>query len=338
MVRYLSIMDIQQLRVFRTVTKTRSFSRAARTLGTGQSTVSDAIRRLEEDLGTPLFLRGRDGVQLTEAGAILEARASAVLDLIEHTTQEISDLRLQPSGRLVLGCHDSLGSYFLPAFLSSFLPSHPAIELAIENHSSSAIREQVIAGEIHYGLLVNPTPHPDLVMMPAFQDIVQIFALESASNEEEATQRLRESRLIVPARAPFDQLLEAITAGGITPEQVLTTGDLGLARSLAIAGLGLALLPSRVATNGSPLVPLHRSLPRIEDQVYLVWRSNQPKTRAHITLREALLTYARSLAHPDDCLMVSHDGLSNIAALPSIGLSARANAMTHTLKRAGNAR
>lgn len=311
-------MDIQQLRVFRTVARTHSFSRAARSLGTGQSTVSEAMKRLEEAVGTPLFLRGRDGVQLTEAGRLLEERASAVLDLLDHTAQEISDLKGQPVGKLALGCHDSLGSYFLPGFLSSFLHQYPSITLNLENHSSSKIREMVIEGEVHYGLLVNPTPHPDLVMVPAFRDVVQVVSLARATTVEAAAEILQAARLIVPARAPFDQLLEAMREGGFAPGSVLTVGDLGLGRSLAASGLGPALLPARVASHGTPLVPLHPDLPLIEDQVYLVWRADQPKTRAHTVLRESLLAYARELEAPESCFGGSPQGSSSRAVTPSV--------------------
>src|SRR5262245_58539155 len=117
-------MDVQPLRFFKVVARERSISRAARVLSVGQSTVSETIKRLEDELGTPLLLRQRNGVLLTEAGALLLERAEAVLDLVERTASEIQDLRTEPRGKLVFACHDSLGSYFLPSFLSSFLPQH----------------------------------------------------------------------------------------------------------------------------------------------------------------------------------------------------------------------
>jgi DNA-binding transcriptional LysR family regulator len=132
-------------------------------------------------------------------------------------------------------------------------------------------------------------------MMPAFRDVVSVFANVRATTLEAARALLRDSRLIVPARAPFDALLETLQQQDMAPSQVLTVGDLGLARSLAASGLGPALLPWRVATDGTALVPLSPELPRIEDQVVLLWRADLPRTRASTTLREALLAHARNL-------------------------------------------
>jgi DNA-binding transcriptional LysR family regulator len=288
-------MDVQQLRFFRVVARTKSFTGAARTLKVGQSTVSEAVKKLEDELGTPLFLRQRNGVQLTDAGTVLLQRAEAVLELVERTTQEILDLRSEPRGRLVLACHDSLGSYFLPSFLRTFLPAHDGIEVELQNHASADVRDKVVAGDIHFGLVVNPQPHPDLVMVPAFRDVVSVFANVRATTLEAARALLRDSRLIVPARSPFDVLLGQLQEQELAPSQVLTVGDLGLARSLAASGLGPVLLPWRVASDGTSLVPLSPELPRIEDQVVLLWRADLPRTRASSTLREALLAHARSL-------------------------------------------
>lgn len=292
-------MDMHALRYFQAVARASSITHAARALRVGQSTLSEAMRRLEEDLGTPLFLRGRSGVRLTEAGEVLLERSDAVLGLLDQTRHEIRDLRSEACGKLVLGCHDSLGSYFLPELLRSFLAEHDRIDLEVRNHGSDAIRELVIAREVHVGLVVNPRPHPDLVMVDAFTDVVTPMALARASSLDAASRILACSTLVVPSRAPFDALAARMRDSGFRPARTMVTGDLGLARSLAVSGIGPALLPWRVATDGAPLVPLHPDLPCHEDRVMLVWRGDLPRTKAAARLREALVAHARALPAAD---------------------------------------
>jgi DNA-binding transcriptional LysR family regulator len=289
-------MDLQHLRYFQAVARERGFTAASRSLGLSQSTVSEAVRRLEEDLGTTLFLRTRSGVLPTEAGLVLLERADAVLGLVERVADEIRDVQSGERGRFVLGCHDRLGSYFLPAFLRDFLREHPQIELELFTGSSADVRQAVIDREVHFGLVVNTAPYPDLVIVEAFRDVVQIFGSgPMPADLGDAVQLLRESVLAVPSRTPFDAIVERMAAQGLAPRQLLATGDLGLARSLAASGTALALLPWRVASDGPGLTALHPDLPSCEDRVHLVWRSDGHRTRAARTVRDAILSSARAL-------------------------------------------
>jgi DNA-binding transcriptional LysR family regulator len=267
----------------------------------GQSTLSESVRRLEAELGTPLLLRTSAGSQPTEAGRLLLARADALLDLVDQTTREIQDLHREERGRVVLGCHDSLGSYFLPPFIRELAERYPSIELDIRVHASSDVRDRVVAGEIDLGLVVNPQPHPELVMAPAFGDVVQLFGLRAASSLAEVARWLADAVLIVPSRSPFDDVCAAFEALGMVAGRRLPCGDLGVARSLAAAGVGPALLPSRVAASAG-LVPVHPDLPHNDDHVVLLWRADLPRTRAITRVRDALRAHARALPPIDRLL------------------------------------
>jgi len=288
-------MDLAQLRTFRMVARAGSVTGAARMLGQRPSTVSEAIRSLESSLDTTLFQRGRAGMSLTEAGAILRDRADGILAAVEQAVLDVQDLESGEQGRFVIGCHDTLGQYFLPRFMVGFLPSHPRIELALWNRSSAEVRDAVLDRTVHFGLVVNTAPHPDLVIVDAFTDRIAVVAPTAAADANEARQRLRDTVLVYPARQPFEGLVQRLIAAGCPPVRTLPVGDLGLARALALGGVGLTVLPQRVAFDQPGLVELHPSLPSFDDTIHLVYRSDLHRTRAAMALRDALVAHGRSL-------------------------------------------
>lgn len=289
-------MDLHHLRTLRVVADHGSLSAAARALGVAQPRLSELLRALEEEVGTPLFLRTRDGVLPTEAGLLLLDRAEAVLAMVDTTLEEIRQLGEGERGHFVIGCHDSLGSYFLPEFLGPFLATYPAIQLTLYNASSALVRDAVLARKVHYGLVVNTEPHPDLVIMPCFHDAIRVLSAYPCADAEEARTRLRAGPLIYPQRPPFEDYTRRLAALGLLPDRLLPCGDLALVRSLGRAGLGPVVLPTRVAQDSSvALFPMHPSFPVLEDVIHLVWRADLPRTRSAARVRQSLLAHGHKL-------------------------------------------
>src|SRR5689334_24418822 len=140
-----------------------------------QPTLTVAMQRLERDLGTTLLHRGRSGVALTETGISLARDIDEILAMVSRTEQRIRGLEEEETGRFVVGCHESLAAYFLPSFMRSFLVDSPAVELTLWNGSSAAVRDAVVAREVQFGVVVNPSPHPDLVLVQMFEDAMDFF-------------------------------------------------------------------------------------------------------------------------------------------------------------------
>jgi DNA-binding transcriptional LysR family regulator len=289
-------MDLHHLRTLRKVAEQGSLSAAARSLGVAQPRLSELLRALEEEVGTPLFLRTRDGVVPTEAGLLLLDRAEAVLAMVDTTLEELRQLGEGERGHFVIGCHDSLGSYFLPDFLGPFLATYRAIQLTLFNGASAAVRDAVLARKVHYGLVVNTEPHPDLVILPCFHDAIRVLHASPCEDVEEARARLRAGPLIYPQRPPFEDYTRRLAALGLLSDRLIPCGDLGLVRSLGRSGLGPVVLPTRVAQDtGAALHPLHPTLPVLEDVIHLVWRADLPRTRSAARVRQALLAHGHVL-------------------------------------------
>ena len=133
---------------------------AAKNLHVSQPTLTVAMQSLEEQLKTQLFVRERSGVRLTATGDELLEHAHEVFRLLEHAEQRVKSLESEDVGTFVIGSNESLGAYFLPDFMARFLRDHPSIELLLHNESSAEVRDSVIERRTHFGLVVNPHPHP----------------------------------------------------------------------------------------------------------------------------------------------------------------------------------
>ncbi len=303
-------MDLTHLRYFSAVARAGSMTAAARTLGVAQPTLSVALKALEQRLGTKLFERTRGGVTLTTTGASLLDSAEDILGLVDQAARRISALENDEEGTFVLGCYESLGAYFLPEFLPAFLAEHPRIRLQLWNGSSAAVRQAVIDRQVHFGLVVNTMPHPDLVIVPCFRDQIEIVVRgEAAADEATASERLLAGPLVHADRPIFGQLVERLASRSLVPEHCLVCGDLELVKSLALAGIGPAILPRRVARYGheGSLRPLHPSLPVWHDTIHVVYRSDLHRTRAARVLKDELLACGRQLDADEDARRLGGD-------------------------------
>src|SRR5215471_7475062 len=106
-------MTSQQLALFLAAAEHRSFSAAARALDLAQPSVSEAVRRLEEDLGVPLFARSRRGLELTEAGRALRPYAERVVADLEAARDSVSEVRELRGGIASFGTFGTAAHYLV---------------------------------------------------------------------------------------------------------------------------------------------------------------------------------------------------------------------------------
>jgi DNA-binding transcriptional LysR family regulator len=294
-------VDLIQLRYFRAIAQSKSMTAAAKMLGVSQPTLTGALQKLEESLRTALFFRERHGMTLTSTGQALLRHADGVFEALALAERDIRGLQDEEQGHFVVGCHESLGAYFLPGFLKPFLERQPQIVLTLWNGTSAAVQDAVIGRQVDLGLVVNPRPHPDLVLVPLFRDAVDFFVLDApADSLEVAHRRLREGPIVFASRIfQCQELLERLAAESLLSSRALNCGDLELVKSLALSGVGVAMLPRRVAAYGhaGKLQRLHPELPCVHDTIVLIHRADLPRTRAAKVLKGALTAHGQSLSN-----------------------------------------
>jgi DNA-binding transcriptional LysR family regulator len=149
--------------------------------------------------------------------------------------------------------------------------------------------------------VVNPKPHPELVMVELFEDAVDFFLLRQSGvprDMKAALARIEEGPLVHAARVTESrELLARLDALGCAPRRVIACGDFELVKSIALAGVGVGVMPRRVAAYGQPgkLARVHPELPCFEDRICLVYRADLHKTKAAVRLKEELLAHGRRL-------------------------------------------
>lgn len=309
-------MEIKDLRYFSAIAQMGSMTAAAKSLRVSQPTLTVAMQSLEEELGTQLFLRDRSGVRVTATGHELLRHAQEVTFLLERAAQRIQGLESEDTGEFTVGCNESLGAYFLPEFMARFLRSFPGIELHLANDTSANIHDAVLERRVDFGIVVNPHPHLDLVIVDLFHDAMDVMISSDApppsgavepfvgdpSSESPsfvlARKRLLAGPLIYAGRvAQCRELCDQLAARGLLSRHKLVCGDLELVKSLALAGIGPALIPRRVAAYAQEgrLVRLHDELPFIPDTICLIYRADMHRTKAAMRLKDGLVAYGKTL-------------------------------------------
>ena len=143
-------MDLGELQVFLTVAKEGSFSRAAERLYRTQPAVSLAIRKLEDSLGQPLFVRGARPVRMTDAGTLLREYAERLINLRDEVKKSLMELDGLKRGELSLGVNESSIHALLPA-LAQFRELHPGVQVRVHRMFSRDIPHEVVNYRLDLG-------------------------------------------------------------------------------------------------------------------------------------------------------------------------------------------
>lgn len=143
-------MDLSELQVFLTVAREGSFSRAAERLYRTQPAVSLTIRKLEDGLGQPLFVRGARPVRMTDAGTLLRDYAERLINLRDEVKKGLSELTGLNRGELSLGVNESSIHALLPA-LGQFRKFHPGILIRVHRMFSRDIPHEVLNYRLDLG-------------------------------------------------------------------------------------------------------------------------------------------------------------------------------------------
>ena len=145
-------MDLASLHVFQTVARERSFSRAAEKLYRTQPAVSIAIRKLEEWVGQPLFVRGSGARTLTDAGVLLSEYADRMLNLREEIRKGMQELRGLERGQVSIGVNESSIHALLPA-LDRYRQRHPGIQIRVHRVFSRDVPREVMNHHLDIGVI-----------------------------------------------------------------------------------------------------------------------------------------------------------------------------------------
>jgi DNA-binding transcriptional LysR family regulator len=275
----LIVMELRQLAYAEAVARHRHFTRAAEELHVAQSALSHQIRRLEAELGTPLFERTSRRVIPTEAGEAVAARARRVLAEVDGVRSELDELRGLVRGRIAIGALLPAGGIEVTALLASFTNAFPGIEVGLREGTVADMLALIESGDLDaaFSLIDQMPPGIEHVRLSE-EEVLVAFPPGAAPAKESVTPAdLAGVTLAVPRsgssiKAAADAMFER---AGERPRISLESGDPYLIRCLVSDGFGAAILPGSVTRREGPPVETRRLRPAIRLPVCLVWRSDR---------------------------------------------------------------
>jgi DNA-binding transcriptional LysR family regulator len=238
-------MTLQQLQYFMTAVRHGSFSAAAAALHLAQPSLSEQIRRLEAELGSPLFTRGGRGLELTEAGRRLRPHAERVLAAAEEAAGSVREISRLEGGLLEFGMFGQAPYALTAALVQDFRTRYPNVRIRLTGLNSSTVADAVREGRLEAGLIVLPIDDTGLEVRPVVRDEIVFMSRDPERLTEPMTiERLVERPLILfDARYGWDdptrrQLLERAQQAGVTLEPAIDVEYVEAALELAARGLG----------------------------------------------------------------------------------------------------
>ena len=196
-------MELRQLRYFAKAAETLNFSDAAKCLNIAQSSLSQQIKQLEDELRTQLFIRSSHSIRLTEAAEVMLPFALRTLHEAESCADRIHDLQKLLTGTLSIGVTHSF-SPILTESVISFMKMYPAIKLNIVYKQMNELMELLEKREIDFVLAFRPIrPLPDVESHILFQNVLSAVVGSHhplASKEKVSIPELQKYELALPAK------------------------------------------------------------------------------------------------------------------------------------------
>lgn len=247
-----------ELRYFLAVAKTSNVSRAAELCGISQPALSQALKRLEDQVGVTLLSRSKTGVRLTRAGERFAKEGQSLIDQWEALSKALKSTDKLVSGHYKIGCHPSVAIYSLTKFLRELLIKHEDLHVELNHANSREVANDVIEWRLDFGIVINPPAHPDLVIRELGVDEVTLWV----SRDKKPPSIL----LVNPSVLQTQDLLKQMERKKIKFERHIESTSFEVIYALTRSGCGVGLLPSRVA---QPPFESRAALERFSDKSVL---------------------------------------------------------------------
>ncbi|EPX64011.1 transcriptional regulator, LysR family [Cystobacter fuscus DSM 2262] len=239
-------MDAAELKVFEAVARTGGIGRAAQELHTVQSNVTARIRRLEEELGVPLFDRHSRGVKLTSAGERLLPYATQAERLMSEARQAVAD-GPEPHGTLSLGSLETTAALRLTPILVAYTRECPQVDVSLRTGTTQGLVADVLEHRLEGAFVAGPVRHRELLEEPVVTEELVLVTAPGVRLEDLPGMSGGPKVLVFRTGCTYRQHLEHFLASrGLKALRTLELGTLDGILGCVSAGMGLTLLPRAV--------------------------------------------------------------------------------------------
>jgi DNA-binding transcriptional LysR family regulator len=280
-------MDINQLEVLVAVAQEKSFSRAAEILHRTQPAVSQAIRRLEQEVGEKLFDRSSKDGTLTAAGEVLLDYARQMLNLRRSAQTAIKELKNLHQGKVTLSANEHTVFYLLP-IIQEFRRRYPLIKVEVSRGVASRIPTEVMAREVELGVISFKTNDESVKSIPVnFDELALIVAPEHplAKKQSVSVKDLgMESFVAHNAPSPYrDKVIQTFDKYRTPLNIAIELPSLEAIKRLVERGVGVALIPKLTAESeieNGKLIALSVNEMKLERRLHIIYRRNSELSHA----------------------------------------------------------
>lgn len=295
-------MNLSELRYIVSLANERHFGRAAAACHVTQPTLSVAVKKLEVELGVPLFERASHDVRVTRAGERVVEQAQRALEAIESVRQ-VAQLESDQLGRrLRIGAIYTIGPYIFPKLIKKLRRLAPNMPLVVEENFTARLSEKLKAGELDVIIISLPYAAPNILTVPLYKEpfVVLLPAGHPLTKRKSLhpEQLEGESILMLGEGHCFrDQVVEACPAcasKSIGSDNAVYTAEgssLETVRHMVASGMGVTVLPNSAAGSSlyteTQLAVRPFVKPSPSRQVALAWRASFPRPKVVDVLREA---------------------------------------------------
>ncbi|OBK71426.1 LysR family transcriptional regulator [Mycobacterium sp. 1165178.9] len=236
---------LSQLKTFIAVVDQGGFTAASRRLGLSQPAVSRTVATLEKELGLPLFLRRRDGLSLTEAGAIALPHAREAVRQLTLMHTEVAGLAGDVTGTLSLASLPSATATLVAPQLRAFARRHPAVTIRLLEGSEYEILDWLDQGAVEAGVVSLPTKGLDVAVLGE-QEMVAVVPADSwlASKDTITYADLAKEPFVRGTGGCAEVFMPIARRAGIEFDLAFEAREIAATLEIVRAGLGVSILPS----------------------------------------------------------------------------------------------
>lgn len=266
-------MTLTQLRAFLAAARHGSFTAAAEDLGIAQASASELVRRLEEEFGVTVFMRGSRRLQVTSAGRELLPWAEKAVAAADGAIRAVTATRTLLGGEATFGLMRNARFYLLSDLLADFHDQHPHVRVRVLGQNSCEVAHAVAGGTLEAGLVVLPVDDTGLQVTPLLRDEVlyATIAPERASRPVTITDLATVPLILYDAHYGWNdperrQLAERAQLEGLKLAPLIEVESLDEALSLVGRGVGDTVVARAAAE--SPICPQGVLTTRFADPLY----------------------------------------------------------------------
>jgi DNA-binding transcriptional LysR family regulator len=245
-------MLLGQVEAFVEVAREGNLSRAAGTLFVTQPALTARVQSLEAELGQRLFVRSRQGMELTAAGRTFLPYAERALASLRSGSALVAAIGAGTAGELTIGAAPAVSTYVLPLLLDRFVREYPKVRLLVRTGHSEEIVDMVLRTEVQVGL-VRELIDGRVLSRALYEDELVLVVNGGHSFAVRGTvalERLAGERLIFFDRTSsyYDLTNAMFREAGVTPRGAIELDNIDAAKKMVEQGLGVALLPNTAVT------------------------------------------------------------------------------------------